>query len=90
MLKKLLENYEKQRIMSSPSRMWRGDLIRDKVHVSVLSDVDETKEELVVRLAKEINKYIKLGWKVEEIETNPYQCLDKTHSVTIVFEWDED
>ena len=47
-------------------------------------------EELIVTVAKEINKCIKWGWKVEKIEINPYQYLNKTHYVTVYFKWDEE
>ena len=41
-------------------------------------------------VVKEMNKYIKWGWKVEKIEVNPYQYLNKTHYVTIYLKWDEE
>ncbi len=71
--------------MKSPSRGGKNT-----IHVSVVPGVDVPDEELIVTVAKEINKCIKWGWKVEKIEINPYQYLNKTHYVTVYFKWDEE
>nr|DAX25116.1 MAG TPA: hypothetical protein [Caudoviricetes sp.] len=57
------------------------------IHISIVPGVDVPDEELIVTVAKEMNKLIKWGWKVEKIEVNPYQYLNKTHYVTIYFKW---
>lgn len=60
------------------------------IHISIVPGIDAPDEELIVTVAKEMNKYIKWGWKVEKIEVNPYQYLNKTHYVTIYFKWGEE
>ena len=86
MLERLIK-FIKYKILKikSPSR---GN--KNIIHISIVPGIDVPDEELIVTVAKEINKCIKWGWKVEEIEINPYQYLNKTHYVTVYFKWDEE
>ena len=84
MLERLIK-FIKYKILKikSPSR---GN--KNIIHISsIVPGIDVPDEELIVTVAKEMNKLIKWGWKVEKIEVNPYQYLNKIYYVTIYFKW---